>query len=755
MNKEELISEFKILLRQSGTLSDMEFRLSLEQLIRNGGDLGVEVLESLLGSVGLETNLRLQLIRVSGYINQPQLLIPLKKIIELDENIHLKKEAVISVAKFNNQKALNILNHAITSIKNPLLLQTVNNEISKIKQNNPILALLPRFLLGNKNPKNFSVTLNILKRILTPNEASTFLTYLNCGRVDLENGSYEILCASGSADHAHFICDFIIKKWIKAECIEDVECEALNFLLYHANVFLLRYPEKIGQFTEVLHQMVQRARDERVHRLAIGILGKGAAEEDLIFLAEYFEGHPSYQPLVIESLSGNLSATRFLFDLYRQDNPNREAIIATLLQCPEGMDFFFSAFDELAFTDQEFIINHLPQKKSKEINLFIHHVFQNGAFRLKEILMQRVRHNFDPSVAAILFDAEREKEFTFMGEVYLETIRTLFPIQTIRRTIHNLYAEEYSISQIRRILKGLAPLQNLDLFVDFDPPSLLGALMNKILNMNSHELSMQFLLLFRSFRSFDLATVQGCLDALNRIYAQKDSKSTPQEKSELHRCREWWKDNFLDLRDIEEGKTKIMRVMAQDPFSPIAFGELWKSAHISAVMNLEELFDRLRPLFSEKGSSAIVEWTQLFVGLPALGIYMREDIGKLLENQPGLGFAELKRLHDSLPTSPPVVNVLTQSPSHRAIIMESLMYAMPLMTISSDDIELKDHDILLCDTESLKERMLLNRTIPTRLYLFLGKPADLLPYKDLNPRSLIAPYSYYRITREILSRILI
>lgn len=755
MNKEELISEFKILLRQNGVLSDMEFRLSLEQLIRDGGDMGVELLESLLGSKGLDTSLRLHLIRVSGYINQPQLLIPLKKIIEIDENIHLKKEAVISVAKFNNQKALNILNHAITSIKNPLLLQTVNTEIAKIKQNNPILALLPRFLQGNKNFKNFSVTLNILKRILTPNETSTFLTYLNCGRDDLENGSFEILCASGSADHAHFICDFIIKKWKNAPCIEETECEPIYFLVYHTNVFLLRYPEKIGLFTTVLQLILQQTHDERVQRTAIGILGKFADTQNLIFLADYFEKNTKNQPVVIEALEGNLAATPFLFDLYRQNNPNRIPIIATLLSCPEGMDFFFNAFDELPFTDQEIIINHMPHKKSKEINLFIHHVFQNGAFRLKEILMQRVRHNFDPSVAAILFDSEREKEFTFMGDVYLETIRTLFPIQTIRRTVYNLYAEEYSISQIRRILKGLAPLQHLDLFVSFDPPTLLGALFSKVLSMNNHDLSMQFLQLFRSFRSFDMATVQGCIDALNRIYSQKDSKASPQEKSEIHRCREWWRDNFLDLRDIDEGRGKIMRVLSQTPFSPVAFGELWKTAHISALMSLDDVFDQLRILFHEKGSESISEWTQLFVTFPPLATYMRDDIGKLLTNQSGLSFSELRRLHESLPLTPPMVNVLTQSPGHRAIIMESLMYAMPLMTISSDDVELRDHDILLCDTESLKERMLLNRIIPSRLYLFLSKPADLLPYKDLNPRSLIAPYSYYRITREILSHILI
>lgn len=755
MQKETLIREFKALLHQRNDLSEMEFRLSLEQMIRSSGDVGIELLESLMGSKNLDTTIRLQLIRVCGYINQIRLLIPLKKIIEHDENIHLKKEAVISVAKFNNQKALNILNHAITSIKNPLLLQTVNAEISKIKQNNPILALLPRFLQGDKNLKNFNVTLNILKRILTPNEASTFITYLNCGRRDLENGSLEILCAVGSADHSGFIAEYIEKRWQNCSCIKETECEEIYFLLHNLSVFLLRHSEKIAALTPILQTILSQAADERVHRIAIGLLGKGATQESLIFLADYFESHPAQQKSVIESLQGNVHATPFLFDLYRQGISDREAVIAALLNSPEGIDFFFSTFDELEFSDQEHVINHLPAKKSKAQNLFIHHVFQKGAFRLKEILMHRVRSNFDPSVAAILFDSEREKEFTFMGEVYLETIRMLFPIQTIRRTVYNLYSEEYAISQIRRILKGIAPLQGLELFINLDPPSLLGALFSKIMAMNNRELSLQFLEFLRSLRSFDMATAQSCLDALSRVYTMKDSKSSPQEKTEIHRCREWWKDNLMDLRQIEEGKNKLLRVLDQTPFSPMAFSKIWQSAHISALMNIEEIFDRLRTIFSENCEKNTSEWIQLFVTHQPLAVFMRDEIGKLLANHSEIAFNTLRKLHTVLPPSPPAINVLIKSPAHRAIVMESLMYAMPLMTISSDDIELGRQDILLSDTESLKERMLLGKLIPEQLYLFLNKPADILPYKDLNPRSLIAPFSYYRIVREILSRLLI
>ncbi len=756
MDKEKLIEEFKTLLRQKDSLSEVEFRLSLEQLIRNSGEIGIDLLESLLNSKALDTTIRLQLIRVSGYINMPRLLIPLKRIIEVDENIHLKKEAVISVAKFNDQKALNILNHAITTIKNPLLLQTVNVEIAKIKQNNPILALLPRFLQGNGNPKAFGVTLSILKRIINASEASAFITYLNCGRSDLENGAYEIICAGGSQDHSHFIREFIAKKWSSIPAVDAAECEEIYFLAYHLNVYLFRCPEKTAIFIPVLQSILARVGDERVQRIIIAMLGKGAANaDDLHYLAEYFMARPALQETLIESLQGNPTAVPFLFDLYRQASANREAVISSLLCSPEGCDFFFNAFDELEFTDQQHVINHLPGKKSKELNLFINHVFQKGAYRLKEILMQRVRSNFDPSVAAILFDPEHEKEFTFMGEVYLETIRSLFPIQTIRRTVYNLYTEEYSVSQIKRTLHGLQPLIGLELFVSFDPPSLLGALLTKILAFSSKDLTLQFLNLFRSLRSFDPATAQNCLDALSRVYTMKDSKTSPQERSEINRCRDWWRDNLLDLREIEDGKNKLQRVLDQRPFSAASFAEVWKNAQVSALMMIEEVFEKLRTLFAETVEGGINDWTQLFSSHQPLAIYMNEEIARLLARHSEIIYNPLRKLHNELPKSPPIVNVQTGSPSQRAILMESLMYAMPLMTISSDEIELRKQDVLLCDAEALRARMLLGKLIPGQLYLFLNKPAEILPFKDLNPRSLIAPYSYYRITKEILSHLLL
>jgi hypothetical protein len=92
----------------------------------------------------------------------------------------------------------------------------------------------------------------------------------------------------------------------------------------------------------------------------------------------------------------------------------------------------------------------------------------------------------------------------------------------------------------------------------------------------------------------------------------------------------------------------------------------------------------------------------------------------------------LRKLHEELPESPPVINVLMSSPNQKAIIMESLMSAMPLMTISSDNIELQDHDVLLCDPESLKDRMFLGKPMPGQVFLFLYKPAEIIPFQDIS-----------------------
>ncbi len=78
-----------------------------------------------------------------------------------------------------------------------MLINTIRREIAKIKQDNPVLSILPRFLQSYKNHKNFRVTVDILKKILTPKDTHLFINYLKSGNDIIEDATFEILCFSG------------------------------------------------------------------------------------------------------------------------------------------------------------------------------------------------------------------------------------------------------------------------------------------------------------------------------------------------------------------------------------------------------------------------------------------------------------------------------------------------------------------------------------------------------------------------------
>ena len=124
---------------------------------------------------------RINLVRMAGYIRSTAFLLPLKKVIEMGEDDLLREEAIISVSKYNDRRALDILAGPWKKSKTTRLQETISQAIGRIKNNNPFLAMLPRFLHGSKNRELFQITLKVFKKILSPADAKSFISYLHHG----------------------------------------------------------------------------------------------------------------------------------------------------------------------------------------------------------------------------------------------------------------------------------------------------------------------------------------------------------------------------------------------------------------------------------------------------------------------------------------------------------------------------------------------------------------------------------------------
>ena len=196
------------LVRNAGAADGMPFRIRLEELVRKGGrDTENAIVHYITGSlVSIPT--RLNLIRIAGYVRSPAFLLPLKKVIDLGEDDLLCEEAIISISKYNDRRALDILDAALDQKLTRPLQDAITQAIARIRHDNPLLAMLPRFLSGKKNREMFEITLKVFKKILGPADAKNFIAYLHHSDQVVAEGSFEILCARGDETVFFFIAEY-------------------------------------------------------------------------------------------------------------------------------------------------------------------------------------------------------------------------------------------------------------------------------------------------------------------------------------------------------------------------------------------------------------------------------------------------------------------------------------------------------------------------------------------------------------------
>ncbi len=134
------------LIKSYDKFSDLEFRLLLEELLKRGNEEIESEYAITLKNKEYSLGIRLNMIRVAGYVKSPFFLVPLKNIIDTETNINLRKEAIIAIAKYNDKKALNILSDSLRKNRDKTLENIIKQEISKIKKDNPVISLIPQFL---------------------------------------------------------------------------------------------------------------------------------------------------------------------------------------------------------------------------------------------------------------------------------------------------------------------------------------------------------------------------------------------------------------------------------------------------------------------------------------------------------------------------------------------------------------------------------------------------------------------------------
>ena len=249
------------LVRGAGAGGGREFRLRLEELVRQGGrSTENAIVHYITGSaVGMAT--RIDLVRMAGYIRSDAFLLPLKKVIAMGEDDLLREEAILSIAKYNDRRALDILETALTRIAKPQLQAVITQAIVRIKENSPLLAMLPRFLRGGRDSDLFQVTLKVFKKILDPADARTFIAYLHHGDQAVSEGSFEILCSRGDEAVYFFVAEYFRERarLLLRTAESRVGAARLKRLIVALHDYLGRFPQFFPQLRPDIADLHTRA----------------------------------------------------------------------------------------------------------------------------------------------------------------------------------------------------------------------------------------------------------------------------------------------------------------------------------------------------------------------------------------------------------------------------------------------------------------------------------------------------------------
>ncbi|MGD2092660.1 MAG: HEAT repeat domain-containing protein [Candidatus Aminicenantes bacterium] len=774
---QQQIEKIEKLIKSPDKLNEMSFRMVLEGLISKVGEEAELIIAHYINNNLLDLTTRLNIVRLVGYIQSSHFLAPLKKIIEKDENIHLRKEAIISVSKYNDRMALDILNQALVNIKNPLLLETINNEVTKIKRNNPVFALLPRFLEGEKNLKEFHITIGILKRILTPADAPMFVAYLNCGRRIIEDAAFEILCFTADERLQEHILPFFQdrfnefsqgflfqekqpeepgekKKKNESEIANDKE--QLYLLVSKVKYYFLRNPSLIDQHLENLGTQLLYIKESRIRGLFINIISQSQQPEAISFMGDLYEKVPELQEAIIRGYYGNESAMDLLFEKYQNAQGDLKALlIRSLLNCRKGLEYFYLHFSSLGVKEKEIIVNHLPYGENHDLSNFFKLVFQSNRLELKALLLNKAKKHYEFSIKDILFDPAWQKEFSIMEEDYLDTVTQLFPIRSVKMLMETIANTNLFVSKGRTYLKKIKHVVAPGFAFTIRDRGFITRLFNQVIQFNDPDIGSLFLSILKDIKTFDLQTYYNFHESLGLFTSPQGRKINPKEVEELRKARKNLNDLYYEIQRLEEGLKLLERVFARQELDFEQITDFLTRHPLCAALHLQRLTQRVSSRLQAAKPRALRQWIQLFYQFPLVAVLVKDAILEKVHFQKSPLSPTLTKLHRSLPQEPHKVIIHLSNRSFTAGLKEQCHDLIPMIPISTEGARWQEGDLLLCDPDTLKEFILKNTLPSKKLFLLLEKQSDFSTYKSYNARALLKPLSVYRVFKEILNEMFI
>lgn len=747
---EAILKKLTALITDPDQLQDIESRQALEQLVTKGGKQAQLLMGQYITSAKLPLHTRMELIRCASYIRSPLFLVPLNRVIDTEDNIRLVERALVSISKYSDQRALNILSNALKKLKNPMLLNTLRREIAKIKQDNPVLAILPRFLQSHKSLKNFRVTLDILKKIVTPNDTGLFINYLRAGNDTLELGTFELLCFAGDASIKESIFGFFDDRTAKTECLAQPECDPLYRLIFSFKQYMQQNPSLVDERIANFKELYAKVRDIRVRQLTVSTLCRSQNPGALDFIKAIYAEAEDLQGWIVEQLSGNPAAVDFLFERYHEGGEWMETVITSLLKSEKGLHYFVDNFFSFELDRQEFIVKKIPFSDDPYLVEFIRKIYNTQLYSLKNYMLKVIRENFLFSFKDILFDPDNQREFMFMGKDYLETIIRLFPMTSMWMLYRKIAYDDISTNKIKDFLDVIQRVTGVEPVIRFNDMKFVQDLFKRVYKANNIELYAKYFSVFENMKTLDLRTYKYLLDASSSFVQSRGPNITANEKGAVNKLKQKLLDQFPDIREIENLYKELQIIFANKPIILESLEKLLRTNHTAVALNIDKVCVYLAGRL-KRGEYISDDDRQLF----SMQFPM---IAGFLEYLWGQGFDKVLEW-ENIPAQPKLVKHFSssikfvinfQNKKMSALLKDQLKEVFPEFEIILDKETPETTDILLCDTEILQGYMDRRSLSARRILLYLENRMDYAPFRSLNCKVFMRPISSYKIVKLLL-----
>ncbi len=761
--------KIKALVQSAGQMEDINFRMALEDLVKKGGaEAEFLIVKYIKEPQRADLKSRVNIVRMAGDLRNIQFLIPLKNLIESASNILLIKEAVLAVSKFNDNRALNILNTALKKIDNQLLKKKINDEIARIQQNNPLLTLLPQFVQQYKDPQNFRGTVDTLKKILKPPQSHIFLQYLDKGIQVIENASFEILCFTGDHSIRESLFNFFNKRVKESadtdagkERVDDKEKPSprvtaeimlgLTQLMAH---YCVRFPDLVPGFFPVLQRLFAATRNGRIRTVVLGIMARSKDEKVLGYIHNVFEKIPQSREIIIREMGCSPYSVKMLGDHFQSaEAATKEKLMDTMMGCPEGIRFLTERFDSLETPFRETMVNRVTTNFSSALapvlKEFMAKVFASDSRPLKALLLKGIRKEKLTETRDILFNLEFADEPEFQTE-YMEVLLELFPISCLHKWVEILADPEFPADQLPLYLERLCGGAHWEPLIVIRDKEAYKKFFNRVISANRDEMNSLLLTWLPGLRTVDyqsLHILEGLADGWERRMGEAGDE---EGKEELSKVKRHFKELVAEANKVEAARSQFsfLFTYSRDILDWSQMDVLFHRYPFTAGLMMGKLVDGIFQKMVNASRQTHQGWVDFFTRHPLVARQIA-DAAMAHGETPYQLRTLFKKVLEAFP-QPATVKLALENKERAKLLRDQLGELAPHALVKEMEMPLLRGDLLVCDEDNLKSLMASHKLPRGRVVAVLENTADAEDFESIEPVTPAPPFSLNRVSRAVL-----